>query len=116
MASIPQWQCSLIEAMTAASELISEDTRKDFVVIGGAALVQHVSIRKTQDVDIAITPETLWEFYEHATSDPQFSLHLDGNWVYTCQEIDVQVPMEFLSIGGDFVPKLHGLTRVNPYR
>ena len=31
----------LIEAMTAASNLVGEDVRRDFLVIGGAALVRY---------------------------------------------------------------------------
>jgi hypothetical protein len=47
------WQRLLIEGMTAASEFISEDMRADFLVIGGAAMVQYGSTRFTRDVDIA---------------------------------------------------------------
>jgi len=76
------WQRLLIEGMTAASEFISEDMWANFLVIGGAALVQYGSTRFTHDVNIAITPQTLHAFKEKACSDPQFSLHADGHWAY----------------------------------
>ena len=110
----PAWKRLLIETMTAASELISEDIRKDFLVIGGAALARYGSPRNTQDVDIAITPQTLGVFWDRAESDPRFSMHPDGRWVYTCQGTGVKgvaVEIEFLRIGGEFVPKLRGMTK-----
>jgi len=56
----------LIEAMNAASGLLDENVRKDFLIIGGAALVRYGSSRRTEDVDIAITAESLNAFTEMA--------------------------------------------------
>jgi hypothetical protein len=39
-------QRMLMEAMTAASEFIDENKRKDFLIIGGAALARYGSLRK----------------------------------------------------------------------
>ena len=80
--SRPPSQRLLIEAMTAASEFIGEDMRKDFLIIGGAALIRYGSTRNTWDVDIAITAQTLNAFVEKAKSDSRFSIHADGRWVY----------------------------------
>jgi hypothetical protein len=38
--------------------------RKDFLIIGGTALIRYSSTHNTQDVDIAITPQTLNAFWE----------------------------------------------------
>jgi hypothetical protein len=107
----------LIEAMTAASELVDENARKDFLVIGGSALVRYGSTRKTRDVDIAITVETLTAFSERAEKDSRFKQHFDKSWTYTCQgegTEDLEVEFEFLRIGGKFVPKMHGVTKFGP--
>lgn len=102
----------LIEAMTAASNLVSEDMRRDFLVIGGAALVRYGSTRRTRD--IAITAKTLDAFMEKAGMDSRFRMHPDASWTYTCQGEGIEnvvVEIEFLDIGGEFVPKLHGMTK-----
>jgi hypothetical protein len=111
------WQRLLIEGMTAASELISEDIRADFLIIGGAALIQYGSNRFTRDIDIAITPQTLHAFEEKARKDPRFKLHSDGHWAYTAQGSEVEdlvVEFEFLAVGNEFVPKMRGMTRFDP--
>ena len=54
---------NLLMSMTAASEFIRENIRKDFLVVGGAALTQYGSTRNTRDVDIGITPQTLVPFH-----------------------------------------------------
>jgi len=73
----------LIEAMTAASNLVDEGMRRDFLVIGGAALVRYGSTRRTRDVDIAITAKTLDAFMEKAGMDSRFRKHPDASWTYT---------------------------------
>jgi hypothetical protein len=103
----------LIEAMTAASEFIDENVRKDFLIIGGAALARYGSLRKTDDIDIAITAETLNVFVEKAKTDPRFAQHPDGEWTYTCQEESIEglgVRFEFLQLGGPFLPEIRGVT------
>jgi predicted nucleotidyltransferase len=109
----PLWKRTLKEAMAAASMLVSEDMRKDFLIVGGSALVRYGSDRRTKDIDIAITPTTLNAFNEAASKDSRFSLHADETWVYTCQGQGIerlQVPIEFLAMGGGIVPKLRGMT------
>ena len=80
--------------MTAASEFISENMRKDFLIVGGAALVRYGSSRNTRDIDIAITSQTLQVFWEKAHDDSRFSLHPDGPGVE-----GLQAEFEFLMIG-----------------
>ncbi|KAF8224540.1 hypothetical protein L208DRAFT_1511132 [Tricholoma matsutake] len=68
----------------------------------------------TRDVDIAITAKTLDAFMEKAGIDSQFRTHSDMLWTYTCQGEGIEncmVEIEFLDIGGEFVPKLHGMTK-----
>jgi hypothetical protein len=100
--------------MAAASKLVDENVRKDFLIIGGAALVKYGSSRRTDDVDIAITAATLNMFMEQAKTDPRFKLHPDDEWSYTCQGEGIaglDVRFEFLELGGPFVPKMHGMTK-----
>ena len=92
----------LIEAMNAALELVDENIRKNFLIIGGASLARYGSLRKTKDVDIAITAETLSAFMEKAAKDPRFKKHCDDQWAYTTQEEGIEgleVRFEFLDLG-----------------
>jgi len=103
----------LIEAMTAASELVDENIRKDFLIIGGA------SARCARHIDIAVTAETLNAFVEKAETDPRFKKHPDDEWTYTTQEEGIEglvVRFEFLDLGGPFVPKMHGMTKFGAVR
>ena len=106
------WQRLQIEAMTAASEFISEDMF--FLIIGGAALVQYGS---TRDVDIAITPQTLNAFWEKAKSDSRFDIQADEHWARGGRRgvEGLSAEFEFLAIGEQYVPKLCGLvTKFDP--
>ena len=49
----------LIEATDATSAFIPKEERRNFHALGGAALTRYGSTRGTDDVDFAITPETL---------------------------------------------------------
>ncbi len=103
----------LTEAMDAASRFIPPDERKHFYVVGGAALVRYGSPRKTEDVDIVVTPETLNKFFEEAGKDRRFRRYPDDSWCYICEGEgieDVETHFDFLAAGGEFAPaRLHGL-------
>ena len=101
------------EAMTAASELVAEADRHSFLVIGGPAMIRYGSERTTRDVDI----ETLGMFTEKARMDHRFREGPDGSWTCKCREEGIEgfdVPLEFLEIGGGFIPKLHGMMKSGP--
>jgi len=102
----------LNEAMDAASRFIPEKERGNFYVVGGAALARYGSTRKTDDVDFAVTPQTLYQFIEAAEKDHRFQKHPDDSWTYTCEGEDIaetEVRLEFLAAGSEFAPaKLHG--------
>jgi len=66
--------------MDAASAFISKEERRGFYVVKGVALVRYGSTRKTDDVDIVITPETLHKFFEAAGKDRRFRRSPDDSW------------------------------------
>ena len=65
--------------------------------------------RKTEDVDIAVTAETLDAFQEAAILDPRFSQDVMLSWTYTGNTPEtrgITVTLEFLAMGGGFVPEI----------
>jgi len=71
---------------------------------------------ESQDAGL-ITPQSLNTFEHQAGNDSRFSKDSDGRWVYTCDGTDVEglkVEFEFLAIGGEFVPRLCGITAFDP--
>jgi len=76
--------------MTAASKLVDQNVRQDFLIIGGAALVRYGSLRKTEDVDIAINAKTLNVLMEKAATDLRFKQDPAAGWTYTCQEEGIE--------------------------
>ena len=49
--------------------------------------------------------------------DSRFRTHPNASWKYTCQGEGIEdfvVEIEFLDVGGEFVPKLHRITKFDP--
>ena len=103
----PNEKAAKLEAFHAALEIIPEEYRGSFVLVGGASLgpLTLGGNRKTADVDIAVTAEALHAFFEAAENDPRFSKDFSDNWEYK-SSLDTTVPFEFLIQGGGFVPIL----------
>jgi len=99
----------LLEAFAAATELLPSTLREKFVLIGGTSMLSLGGSRKTEDVDIAVTAETLDAFQEAAILDPRFSQDVMLSWTYTGNTPEtrgITVTLEFLAMGGGFVPEI----------
>ena len=64
------------------------------------------SDRRTEDVDVAITAESLHAFEEAAAKDSRFSVDVVRAWSYQCPTTAIVVQFEFLAMNGGFVPKI----------
>ena len=83
--------------------------------LGETALVIHGKNRSTDDVDFAITAESLSEFEIAAEDDHRFKNGSDGAWYYCCSGAGIEgisVKLEFLAIGGEFVPKIRSTKKI----
>src|SRR5579862_492825 len=99
----------LLEAFAAATELLPSTLREKFVLIGGTSMLSLGGSRKTEDVDIAVTAETLDAFQEAAILDPRFSQDVMLSWTYTGNTPEtrgITVTLEFLAMGGGFVSEI----------
>jgi Nucleotidyl transferase AbiEii toxin, Type IV TA system len=99
----------LLEAFAAATELLPPTLREKFVLIGGTSMLSLGGSRKTEDVDIAVTAEALDAFQEAAILDPRFSQDAMLSWTYTGNTPEtrgITVTLEFLAMGGGFVPEI----------
>lgn len=108
----PNEKAAKLEAFHAALEIIQEEYRGSFVLVGGTSLgpLTLGGNRKTADVDIAVTAEALHAFFEAAENDPRFTKDFSDNWEYK-SSFDTTVPFEFLIQGGGFVPILRNVER-----
>ena len=108
----PNEKAAKLEAFHAALEIIPEEYRGSFVLVGGASLLTLGANGKTADVNIAVTAEALHAFFkfEAAESDPRFTKDFSDNWEYK-SSFDTSVPFEFLIQGGGFVPILRNVER-----
>lgn len=77
-------KAALFEAYAAAVQLLPSDLREQFVLIGGTSMLVLGGDRKTNDVDIEATPESLNAFAEAASTDPRFSQDAVSTWYYAC--------------------------------
>lgn len=97
---------AILEAAEAAASFIPSHLKKEFVLIGGAAMIVLGATRITEDIDVAITPQALAEFIRRATNDARFTKDVMEGWEYKCKGPgieDIRIPLEFLAIGGGFV-------------
>ncbi|KAI9801459.1 MAG: hypothetical protein M1833_002691 [Piccolia ochrophora] len=100
---------ALLEAYGAAVSLLPSPLRSEFLVVGGTSLLIIGSNRKTEDVDFAVSIAAFAAFEEAASDNPRFSKGSVADWTYTCQGEgieDVNVPLEFLRMGGGFAPHI----------
>ncbi|KAI9858148.1 MAG: hypothetical protein M1813_007797 [Trichoglossum hirsutum] len=105
----PGLRAALLEAFTAAVELLPPALQERFVLIGGTSMLTLGGSRQTEDVDIAVTAETLNAFQEGAALDPRFSQDSILSWTYTSNTPEASgicVALEFLEMGGGFVPEI----------
>jgi len=72
----PGQKAAILEAFHAAVALIPKDLRGGFVLVGGACLLTLGSDRKTEDVDVAVTPPSL----HAAANDSRLKEDFSDNW------------------------------------
>lgn len=102
-------KAALFEAYAAAVQLLPFDLRGDFVLIGGTSMLVLGGDRKTDDVDIVATPESLNAFEEAAATDARFAQDAVSTWYYACTAPDttgILVQLEFLAMGGGHAPMI----------
>ena len=64
------------------------------------------SDRKTEDVDVAVTAESLHAFEKAAAKDTRFSVDAVRTWYYNSPTVGINVQFEFLAMNGGFVPTI----------
>lgn len=111
MAPIGQGQLdALVEAYHAVISVLPSDLRKEFPLIGGASLLFIGGTRNTEDLDFAVSTNALHAFTIAAALDNRFTTDGKGTWTYHCTAahiLDLNVSLEFLSMGGGFVSKIN---------
>ena len=103
----------LFEAYISAIKLLPQTLKNRFVLIGGTSMLALGSMRKTADVDVAITAESLNAFQEAAAKDSHFSVDAMRTWSYTSPTLDICVQFEFLAMNGGFI---HTIRAQRPFR
>lgn len=76
---------------------------KEFVLVGGTALLYLGSTRTIGDVDFLITAQSLNAFEAAAKNGSRFSKDSMKQWHYTSSAIGITIAFEFLAGGGGFV-------------
>lgn len=97
---------AVVEAFRAASSLLPEAHAKDFVLVGGTALIYHGFKRSTKHVKFLVTVESLHAFEIAASCDDRFTLNRLSEWSYYSRRSGINVPFAFLAAGGEFAPAL----------
>ncbi|KAI9651424.1 MAG: hypothetical protein M1829_003014 [Trizodia sp. TS-e1964] len=92
---------ALKEAFASAVDLVPQELRRDFILVGGTSLLYLGSDRATRDVDIAVRPAALHAFDEAASKDPRFHKTPMQTWEYKATN-DINIEFEFLEQGGEF--------------
>ena len=91
---------ALLEAFSAAASLLPDAYAKEFVLVGGTALLYLGSTRTTGDVDFLITAQSLNAFEAAAKNDSRFSKDSMEQWHFTSSAIGITIAFEFLAAGG----------------
>lgn len=73
----PALAAALAETFDAASSLLPAPLRSEFVLVSRAALARWGRGRRTEDVDIACSKESMLEFRGALEHDPRFSVDPD---------------------------------------
>ena len=111
---------ALQEAVEAITQLVAAELRAQMPVVGGAALLLLGGTRRTNDVDFAVTTASLASFEASAATDARFVKGSVADWTYVCRGAgieDLNVPIEFLLMGGGFVPVIrHVVPLVHGFR
>lgn len=99
---------AVVEAFTAASSLLSKAHAKDFVLVGGTALIYHGFKRSTRHVKFLVTVESLHAFEIAASCDDRFTLNWLSQWSFHSRRSGINVRFEFLAAGpgGEFASAL----------
>ncbi|KAL1303887.1 hypothetical protein AAFC00_000341 [Neodothiora populina] len=110
MSSLTNLQQGCLDAYAAACNLMPPDLLRAFILIGGAATIAQGSPeRKTEDINIAVSPDALVAFVSLADNRRGgFARHNDESftWDVTAQgKVSFQIPIELLLIPGPFVPR-----------
>ncbi|KAI9682201.1 MAG: hypothetical protein M1817_000255 [Caeruleum heppii] len=98
----------LLEAYAAAAALLSPQLRREFVLVGGAAIVALGGDRATEEVEVAVMSSALHDF-KKAARRPDFKEDEYHNWYYigkTDQTAGIEVRIDFLEMGSDFTPSI----------
>lgn len=91
---------ALSEAFTAFHQLVGDDFRDEFILIGSYALQAHGIRRVTRDIDFAVTPQALAHFHTVASQDPRFIYYRGAEIItYYCSGSAI----EDLAVNFDFV-------------
>jgi hypothetical protein len=99
----PNRVAALLECYEAAVQLVPAALQPEFVLIGGAASMVHGSVLKTEDVDIAVTANSLNAFREAvARGQTKFKIRPCETIEFECHQ-GYFIPVEFLELGGPFV-------------
>ena len=108
MSELTPEQEALLDAFSAASDLVPPGLRQQFLLIGGAATIAHGEPRRrTTDVDIAGTAETLsflWAAAEAGIGGFQKGKDERISWLDPSR--DWKVPIDICEQGGGWVPLL----------
>ena len=110
MSGFSPLQQGCLDAYAAASALIPVHLRPAFILIGGAATISHGALqRRTEDVDIAASPEAIGHLWEVAGKrQGGFSLcDSDGSITWDTGAYGGKswlVTIELLEMPGPFVP------------
>ncbi|KAG0643113.1 hypothetical protein HOY80DRAFT_1098112 [Tuber brumale] len=75
-------QLEAMEAVRSIWEMIGEEHKESFVVVGGAALLFYGSGIPTYNADIAITGSPLPKCEERAKNDGRFTQGVMGDWEF----------------------------------
>lgn len=74
---------ALLEGFSVAASLLPDACAKEFVLVGGTALLYLGSTRTTGDVDVLITAQSLNAFEAAAKNDSRSSKDSTEQWHYT---------------------------------
>ncbi|PUU72269.1 hypothetical protein B9Z19DRAFT_1138312 [Tuber borchii] len=101
--SLKPAQLASIEVAKEVWDLVGDENRENFLVVGGTALLLHGYPIMTCDTDIAITADTLYKFENLAMKDPRYAKSPFGQWTFESPR-GFTVTIDFLDKTGEAGP------------